>query len=376
VTATTAPAPAEFKQFFTTEVEQAANEIETGEAIPERILKRAADLGVYRLTIPAEHGGWGLSVVDYLPYLEAAASGPGAGRMLMHLTNGVWRPLAMFGNEQQRALVPQIARGETVVAFSLTEMAGGTGRDLHSHAVRDGDDWLVSGEKHLITFADRADHFILVVATDDRKAKDSLTAFLVPKDQPGFEIALGQHTMGLHGTGHAWLRYKDMRVSDSLRLGELGQGLDVALSFLDYSRVSLSCTMVGLAQRALDEASAFSKKRTTFGRPISERQAIQIHLADMFADVNAGRGLVLKAATLCDAGKDFTAAAATAKLFCLNMVGRVTDHSLRVHGGYGYTKDAPIERIYRDARGFWFEQGTQEIQQLVIARHVLDGADA
>lgn len=376
MTATAVPAPQDFKNFFRSEVEQAADEIEANEAIPERILKRAADLGVYRLTIPEELGGWGLSVVDYLPYLEAAASGPGAGRMLMHLTNGVWRPLAMFGNDKQRALVPQIARGETVVAFSLTEMAGGTGRDLHSRAERDGDDWLISGEKHLITFADRADHFILVVATDDRKSKDSLTAFLLPKDLAGFEVVLGQHTMGLHGTGHAWLRYSDMRVPDSLRLGELGQGLDVALSFLDYSRVSLSCTMVGLAQRALDEATAFAKKRSTFGRPIAERQAIQIHLADMFADVSAGRGLVLRAATLCDAGEDFTAAAATAKLFCLNMVGRVTDHSLRVHGGYGYTKDAPIERIYRDARGFWFEEGTQEIQQLVVARHVLDSSDA
>jgi alkylation response protein AidB-like acyl-CoA dehydrogenase len=376
MTATAVPAPQDFKKFFLTEVEEAANEIEAAEAIPERILKRAADLGVYRLTIPEEFGGWGLPVVDFLPYLEAAASGPGAGRMLMHLTNGVWRPLAMFGNEQQRALVAQIARGETVVAFSLTEASGGTGRDLHSRAEREGDDWLISGEKHLITFADRADHFILVVATDDRKAKDSLTAFLVPKDLPGFEVVLGQHTMGLHGTGHAWLRYNDMRVPDSLRLGELGQGLDVALSFLDYSRVSLSCTMVGLAQRALDEASAFAKKRSTFGRPIADRQAIQIHLADMFADVSAGRGLVLRAATLCDAGEDFTAAAATAKLFCLNMVGRVTDHSLRVHGGYGYTKDAPIERIYRDARGFWFEEGTQEIQQLVVARHVLDSAGA
>jgi len=371
-TATAIPAPEQFKEFFTTEVEQAANEIAATEAIPERILKHVAELGVYRLTIPEEFGGWGLKVVDYLPYLEAAASGPGAGRMLMHVTNGIWRPLAQFGNEQQRALVPQIANGETVVAFALTEVSGGTGRDLHSVARRDGDDWLISGEKHLITFADRADHFILVVATDEGKAKGSLTAFLIPNDLPGFEIVLGQHTMGLHGTGHAWLRYQDMRVPDSLRLGELGQGLDVALSFLDYSRVSLSNSMVGLAQRALDEAASFAKKRITFGKPIAERQAMQIHLANMFADVNAGRGLVLRAATLCDAGEDFTAAAATAKLFNLNMVGRVTDLSLKVHGGYGYTKDAPIERIYRDARGFWFEEGTQEIQQLVVARHVLD----
>ena len=372
---TTAPSIEEFRRFYREVFEPRAEEIERADAIPKDLLEQVAELGVYRLTVPTEHGGYGLELMDYLPYLEVAAHGPAAGRLLMHPTNGLWRPIAWFGNEEQRKLIPRIASGEVVPAFALTEKTGGTGRDLHSVARRDDDDWLISGEKHLITFADRADHFILVVATDDRKAKDSLTAFLLPKDLPGFEVVLGQHTMGLHGTGHAWLRYNDVRVPDSLRLGELGQGLDVALSFLDYSRVSLSCTMVGLAQRALDEASAFAKKRATFGRPIAERQAIQIHLADMFADVSAGRGLVLRAATLCDAGEDFTAAAATAKLFCLNMVGRVTDHSLRVHGGYGYTKDAPIERIYRDARGFWFEEGTQEIQQLVVARHVLDSVE-
>lgn len=371
MTATAIPSPDVFREFFTTEFEDSAGEIEATEVIPGHLLERAAALGVYRLTVPAAHGGWGLGVCAYLPYLEAAAAGPGAGRMLMHLTNGIWRPLIRFGNPAQRGLVAGLASGREAVAFALTETAGGTGRDLRSRAVADGGDWLLTGEKHLITFADRAGYFLLVVAADDRRAKDSLTAFLVPRDTPGFGILTGQHTMGLHGTGHARLRYEGMRVPDRHRLGEPGQGLEVALSFLDYSRISLACAMVGLAQRALDEASVFSLRRSTFGRPIAERQAIQGHLAEMFADVSAGRGLVLDAARRFDAGEDVTAAAATAKLFCLNMVGRVTDRSLRVHGGYGYTKDAPIERIYRDARGFWFEEGTAEIQQLVIARHVL-----
>lgn len=366
------PTVEEFKAFFVEEYEEGADEIEATDVIPDRLLKRAAEVGCYRLTLPEEHGGWGLPLLDYLPYLEAAAMGQGSGRMLVHLTNGVWRPLARFGNDEQRALIPGVANGDVVVAFALTEKAGGTGRDLHSSAVRDGDGWRVSGEKHLITFADRADHFILVVATDDRRAKDSLTAFLVPRDTEGFEIDATQRTMGLHGTGHAWLRYDGMFVPDAVRLGHVGQGLEVALSFLDYSRVSLSNCMVGLAQRALDEAVAFAKQRVTFGRPIADRQAVQAHLADMQADVSAGRGLVRVAAERCQNGEDFTAEAATAKLFCLNMVGRVTDKSLRVHGGYGYTTDAAIERIYRDARGFWFEEGTAEIQQLVVARHVLD----
>ena len=239
-------------------------------------------------------------------------------------------------------------------------------------ARRSGSGWLVSGEKHLITFGDRADWFLLVVASDERRKKDSLTAFLIPRDTPGLEIDSTQRTMGLHGTGHAWLRYEDMPVDDELRLGEVGQGLDVALYFLDYSRLSLSTCMVGLGQRALDESVAFAHRRMTFGKPIAERQAVQAHIADMQADLLAGRALVRSIAEVYDSGGDVSPVASAAKLFCLNMIGRVTDHALRVHGGFGYTKDAPIERIYRDARGFWFEEGTQEVQQLVVARDVLD----
>jgi alkylation response protein AidB-like acyl-CoA dehydrogenase len=361
----------EFRSFFLEEFETAAAEIEATDRIPPWLLQRAAEVGVYRLTVPEHFGGWELSVTEYLPYLEVAAMGPGCGRMLVHLANGIWRPLARYGTPEQQALIRHLADGKITIAFCLTERSGGTGRDLHSYAERTGDDWLVSGEKHLITFADRADYFLLIVGTDERHASDSFTAFLVPRHTPGFEIDLSQPTMGLHGTGHGFLRYNRMLLPDSARLGEVGQGLEVAFSFLDYSRVSLANCMVGLAQRALDESIAYAKRRVTFGKPIAERQAIQMHLANMHADVNAGRGLVRMAAERCERGETFTVEAATAKLFCLNMVGRVTDLALRVHGGYGYTKAAPIERLYRDARGFWFEEGTAEIQQLVIGRHLV-----
>lgn len=364
----------EFRSFFLGEVERAYPEIERTDRLPEILHRRAAEIGCYRLTLPAEYGGFGLGVMEYLPYLEASAEGPGIGRMLVHLTNGTWRPLSMFGHDGQRSIIRRITTGDAIVAFCLTEQAGGTGRDIRSRAVREGDVWRISGEKHLITFADRATHFILIAASDDRRTQESLTAFLIPRSTPGFEIDTSQHTMGLHGTGHAFLRYENMVVPDAQRLGTVGQGLKVALSFLDYSRVSLSCCMVGLAQRALDEAVAFAKRRSTFGKQISERQAMQGHIATMHADVEAGRHLVRHAAQLCANGAEYTAAAATAKLFCLNMIGRVTDLSLRVHGGWGYTKRAAIERVYRDARGFWFEEGTAEIQQLVVARHVLDNA--
>jgi alkylation response protein AidB-like acyl-CoA dehydrogenase len=167
------------------------------------------------------------------------------------------------------------------------------------------------------------------------------------------------------------LSYPARRAEAAPRLGQVGEGLAVAFSFLTYSRISLACCMVGLAQRALDESVAFGRRRVTFGRPIADRQAIQIHLAQMQTDILAGRSLVRHVAEGYDRGDDATADAAAAKLFCLDMVGRVTDHALRVHGGYGYTTEAPIERIYRDARGFWFEEGTAEVQQLVVARALL-----
>lgn len=366
------PTLEDFREFFLGTYEACSAEIETTDRIPLELLQQAADLGIYRMTVPAEYGGYGLAMTDYLPYLEIAAMGPASGRLLVHHTNGLWRPIAWFGNDEQRTLIPRIASGDVVPAFALTETAGGTGRDLHSRARQDGSTWLLTGEKHLITFADRADWFVIVAAHDDLKSKDSLTAFLIPRDLDGFEIDLNQTMMGCHGTGHAFLRYRDMAVPDRYRLGEVGQGLAVALSFLDYSRVSLSNSMVGLAQRALNEAAAFSKRRVTFGRPIADRQAIQTHLADMHTDVSAGRLLVRHAAARFERGEDFSTEAATAKLYCLNMVGRVTDLALRVHGGYGYTTDAPIERIYRDARSYWFEEGTAEIQRLVVARTVLD----
>jgi alkylation response protein AidB-like acyl-CoA dehydrogenase len=360
-----------FRAFFLEEYEARAREIEDTDQIPPDLIRRTAELGGFRLTIPPVWGGFGMTTVEAQPYIEAAAMGPASGRMLVHVGNGLWRPLLRFGKPEQQQLVAEMAAGQTCVAFAHTEQSGGPGSDLHSRAERTGSSWRVSGEKHLITFADRADWFILFAATDDRRSSSSMSAFLIPRGQAGLEVDATQATMGIHGTGHAWLRFEDMEVDDDLRLGEVGQGQTIVRSFLTYSILSLTTCMVGLSQRALDEAVAYAKRRRTFGKLISERQIIQAHLADMEADIAAGRSLVRALATGYDAEQDMEAFAAAVKLFCLNMVGRVTDVALRVHGGFGYTKQAPIERIYRDARGFWFEEGSQEIQQLIVARNVL-----
>jgi alkylation response protein AidB-like acyl-CoA dehydrogenase len=368
------PSVERFRASFLAASERAATEIESTDRLPSWLLEAAAEAGVYRLGLQRDLGGFGLSLGEMLPYLEVAAMGPGACRMLAHIGNAIWRPVLTYGTEEQRRLVPAMGAGRCLVAFALTERAGGTGRDTRSLAVRRNGKWLLSGEKHLITFADRADWFLITVASDERRAQDSLNSFLLPRTTPGFEIDATQRTMGLRGGGHAWLRYEAMAVDDCHRLGAVGQGLEVALTFLDYSRISLSACMVGLARRALSEAAAFSLRRVTFDRPIADRDAVRSHLATMHTDIEAGAGLVRSAAADFDAGRPVTVAAATAKLFCLEMVGRVTDLALRIHGGYGYTSDAVVERIYRDARGFWFEEGTAEIQRLVVARHVLGAA--
>lgn len=371
------PSPESLRALVIDEAIARAAEVAAADAVPADLLDALARSGMLRLTHPVELGGWGLSPPDFQPYLELAGQAPAWVRMLTHVGNGLWRPLERYGTPEQRETVRAAGTGDALFAFALTEASGGTGRDLQSRAMRTATgDWLVSGEKHLITFADRASHFLLTVATDDRGAADSLTTFLIPRDHQGLVIETDQHTMGLPGTGHGRLSYEAMVVPDGLRLGDVGQGLDVAMCFLDYSRISLSTCMVGLAQRALDEAVRYARRRTTFGRPIADRQAIQVHLAQMQSDVVAARALVYDVGRRQATHEPVAAAAATAKLFCQQMVGRVTDRALQVHGGLGYTSDAPIEQIYRDARGFWFEEGTAEIQQLVIARALLRDEEA
>jgi alkylation response protein AidB-like acyl-CoA dehydrogenase len=258
-----------------------------------------------------------------------------------------------------------------VLALGVTERNGGGGRDLSSRGEETDGGWSISGEKHLITFGAFASDIILLVATDERKAADSFSAFMLPTDIGGFVVEREQETMGLPGIGLAALRFDCMRAADDQMLGPQGRGLEVMGSFLDYSRISLCSCMVGFAQSALDEAVRFAHSRTTFGRPITDRQAIQVQLADAFADITAARALVSDLAGHADAGERIGVLSAAGKLFCQQMVSRVTDHALRVHGGLGYTKDAAISRIYEESRAFWFEEGTAETQQIIIARSLM-----
>lgn len=359
--------------FMDTVGAQWTREIESEHRVPSHIWDGLRDRGYLRLMAPEELGGQGLTLPQYLPLLETFSRGHGSIRMIVHVSNGIWRPMLRLATPEQvdRFVRPQV-RGDQVVAFALTEPTGGTGADIHTEAVREGDHYLVTGEKHLITFGDVADYLLLFCRMAGTQRSEGMMALLIPRDAPGLELRPMAESMGLWGTDHAHITLRQCRVPADHRLGGEGAGLDVALrGFLDPSRICVGMSCVGLGQRALELALQWSQRRVTFGRPIGERQMVQALLAEAATDVEAARQIVLWAGRQWEEHPPASGAASMAKLFALEALQRVTDRALQVFGGVGYFHDQEIERIYRDARAQRFEEGTAEIQKVTIARHLL-----
>lgn len=364
----------EVRNFILTEGEVFARQLDTEKRIPDLLMKRLRELALPRLTLPREYGGEGLKLQEYFPILEECAKSHGTIRILVHGINTMWRPMAYASKALKDRWFPAIAAGDAIPAFALTEPDTGTGADIGTVAVRRGDTYYLTGKKHLITFADIADVFTVVACTDRSKGGAGISAFLVPRDTPGFTVTLMPEMMGMRGSEHGILEFRDAPVPAANLIGQEGQGLEIVLrGFLDQSRAAIAQSCVGIAQRSLELAVEFAKQRVTFGKPIAERQAIQMMLAEMATAIQAGRHLVMDAARRFDAGLPLPKEAAMAKVFCLEMVGQVTDKALRIFGGRGLTTAYPIERLYRDARALWFEEGTAEIQKTVIARDLLHG---
>lgn len=351
------------------EMEELSKVIEATHKVPERVYELLIGLDLFQLTLPKKYGGYGLSMVDYFPILEEVAKSHGVVRMLVHGANGLWRLIEKYGTEQQKDwLLPLYPTSKPVVAFALTEPETGSGADVGTTARLEGDFWILNGKKTLITFADTA----MVQAVIAKTQKDEVSAFLVPQGAEGLTIEEMPDTMGCHGSYHGNLFMNNCRIPKENLLGEVGQGLEIALrGFLDISRTSIAQSCVGLAQRSMDIAIEFAKQRVTFGKPISKRQVIQQMLGDMATQIQAGRLLVLDAAKKFDAGEDITVPAAMAKYFCLEMVSDVTDQALEIFGGSGYTQEHTMERLFRDGRAMRFEEGTAHIQKATIARSLV-----
>lgn len=361
------------RRFMHEEGEDLARQVEADNALPPRLWELFREAGLFRLTIPKKYGGFELTPTQYAPLLEEVAHSHGAIRLLVHMFNwfGSAALVKRGTEEQRRRYLEPMARGEDPVAFALTEPEGGTGRDIKTLARRVGNDFLLNGRKHLTSYANIAKAFQVVAFTDPSKGVDGITMFLVERDTPSFSIKPMPDGMGMRGSYHGVLYFEDAPVPESAILGGEGQGLHVALEMLDLSRCWIALSCVGLAQEMLDRSLRYAWKRVTFGKPIAERQAVQGLIADMETEVAAARALTMEVVRRGEAGEDIRVDAAKAKLFGIQMVRNVSDKALEVHGGVGYLGGMPIERLYRDARALWFEEGSPTIQRQVIARSAL-----
>jgi alkylation response protein AidB-like acyl-CoA dehydrogenase len=363
----------EVRAYVRSDGERWAELIERERRVPLELWDELNQRGFLRLAAPVEYGGRGVQFTRYLRLLELFSMSHASLRMIVHVCNGIWRPITSHASREQieRFVLPVVS-GEIKVAFTLTEPTAGTGADLRTSVVRDGDNYLLSGEKHLITFGTIADYLLCFARVAGTTGADGTVALMVPVHGKGIEARVMAETMGVRGTDHGHIVFDDAPVPVANRLGEEGDGLGVALSgFLAPSRIAVGMTCVGLAQRALELALDYAKRRETFGRKIAERQAIAFRLAEMATDVQAARSLVMDAARLWERDGGATSESAMAKLFASEMLQRVTDGALQVHGGSGYWSSSPIERVYRDARAQRFEEGTAEIQKTTIARELL-----
>ena len=354
------------------ELDPLEQEIEDSEQLPlDRLLPLLADMGALALLVPAEYGGHALTIEQYLPVIAEFAKIQGGIRVLVHVHNSFAHALSEIGSPRQcQAILPGTVTGAQSVAFALTEPDHGTGRDLGTTARRDGGDYVISGRKWLITNSDIASHFIVLART----APTGLSALLVERDAPGLTIEPLPETMGCKGGQHGQLTFDEVQVPAATSLiGAEGDGEAHLERALEISRVFIAASSLGTAQRAMDLALDHARKRVTFGKPIAERQAVQRYLAEMAVDVYALRHMLLDAARKWDAGQRIPLEASLCKLFGLEAVGRVTDRALLVQGGIGYTRRSPIERLYRDARLNWLEEGPPTVHYLVAARELSAG---
>lgn len=362
-------------EFVLGELEPIANQIEGTGKVPRELWHKLQESGLLRLTMPRQYGGFGLSFSQYFPVLEIVAGTHGTIRLIVHTWNWLYYyQFLRYGNEEQKKLLPKIAAGEHMVAWALTEPETGSGLDIKTTAVQDGSYFIINGRKHLISLAMVADTFIIFVKTDPAAGRKGLSSFAIKKGTPGFTVTAQPDTMGLRGDPHGLvgiLEFQDCRVPATWLIGPEGTGMNQAMEALDVSRLSIGVTCLGLSQRFLDLSVHYAKRRVTFGKAIAERQAVQQMIADMATDVYALHLMTRDTALKVEQGLPATKEAAMCKLFGIETVRKVSDRALEIHGGLGYTRVFPIERMYRDARGPWLEEGTPTIQRSVIAREVL-----
>jgi len=362
--------------FVAKEVQPHAHEVDVTGEFNWTATRKMGPLGMLGLNIPEEHGGAGVDAVSAAIAIEELGWGCGSTALAIAAHNGLGTtPIVLYGSEElKKKWLPLVASGKNkLAALALTEP--GAGSDLQggvmTKAVKDGNEWVISGAKMWCTNASIAEYIITLVRTDPAGGSRSLSQILVPTNAPGLTVGPAEKKMGLHGSPTHAVTYEEVRVPLENLIGEEGKGLQQTLSTLDGGRIGIGAISVGLAQAAFEYAVNYARERRAFGKAIAEQQAIQWMLADAATEIELARTMLYKAAWLREQKRPYNKEAAMAKMFATEMAERVCRNAIQIHGGYGYSSEYPVERIYRDARLMTIGEGTSEIQRIVIARHVL-----
>ncbi|MFU2017947.1 acyl-CoA dehydrogenase [Peribacillus butanolivorans] len=364
------------RNFVEKEVEPYAQQIEEEDAIPQHLVEKSKELGLFGISIPEQYGGIGLNAVEKATVLEQLGRTHNGFVSLISAHTGIGSTgLVKLASEHlKNKYLPEMAAGNKIAAFALSEPgAGSDATNLATGAVKKGDYWVMNGTKHFITNGPIADVYTVFALTDKEKgAKGGITAFLIERDFPGLTVGKKDKKMGLRGSYTSQVIFEDCIIPEENVIGEVGMGYMSALKILGEGRVGLAARAVGSCGKLIELSAKYAKERIQFGKPIADNQAIQWMLADMATETEAARALTMMAAQKIDEGKKVIKEASMAKLFASDVFNRVADKAVQIHGGMGYMAEYPVERFYRDARITKIYEGTNEIQRLIIARNILE----
>jgi len=361
------------REFCEKEIKPLASKIDKEEYFPWDLYKKMGKMGLMGMTVPQKYGGAGIDKVSYMIALEEISRFCGSTGLTAeaHNTLGIGYIYGVGSEEQRNKYLPKYTNGEGFVALAITEPnAGSDVAGLQTTAVLDGDEWVLNGTKQFITSGDIAGVTIVMAKTDKDKGAKGISAFLVEKDTKGFKVGQLEDKLGLRGCRTAELIFEDCRVPKENILGEENKGFYGVMDTLDRGRTAVGAMSVGIARGALEESLEYANQREQFGRPIGKFQAIRWMIADMATEVDAARLLVHRAAFLEDQGLSFSKESAMAKLFASEMAMRATRNAIQIFGGYGYTREYPVERYFRDVKLCEIGEGTSEIQRIVIAKRL------
>lgn len=362
------------KQFAEQHIRPHIMEWDEAQIFPVELFKKLGEMGFMGVLVPEELGGSGLGYHEYITVVEEISKVDSSIGLSVAAHNSLCtNHILTFANEEQKKRwIPKLATGEWIGAWGLTEHnTGSDAGGMSTTAVKDGGDWILNGAKNFITHAISGDVAVVIVRTGEKGDSHGMTAFVIEKGTPGFSSGKKENKLGMRASETAELIFDNCRISDANRLGEVGDGFIQAMKILDGGRISIGALSLGIAKGAYEAALKYSKERVQFGKPISSFQAIAFKLADMATEIEASELMLHKAAFLKNNDKPMTKIGAMAKMYASEVCVKVSTEAVQIHGGYGYTKDYPVEKFYRDSKLCTIGEGTTEIQKLVISRNIL-----